>query len=240
MQPYFSVVIPTYNRWPLLREALTSVTQQTCQDLEIVVVDDGSTDETQEQVERMRRPVRLLFCHRGGPARARNVGIEAARGAFVAFLDSDDLWHPEHLAGAMDLLARYPQLDFLFADARFIYVDDGKDDKASNIRDKPIETVPYDAAGSWRIFRRTIYPELVQAEAVATSSAIIRREVLQRLGGFDARWTPAEDQDLWLRVCADSPTAGNWSVTVERRKRPDGLVLSEPLWLQCSKRIGLY
>ncbi len=238
MKPYFSVIIPTYNRWPLLREALVSVCRQTCRELEILVVDDGSTDETKAQVECLRGPIRLLSCHRGGPARARNVGIREACGAFIAFLDSDDLWLPEHLAGAWDIIGRHPQIDFLFADARLIRAAGVR---ASYLRDKPIEAVPFDAEGSWRIFHRTVYPELVQDSTVTTSSAIVRRERLQDIGGFDERLTPfGEDTDLWLRICARSHAAANWSVTVERRKLPGGLMSSGQELLWRSKGIELF
>ncbi len=242
MPPFFSVVIPTYNRWPVLFEAMTSVFQQACQDLELLIVDDGSTDATQTHVRqlarRSHRPIRLLRCQRGRPAKARNVGLRAAQGAFVAFLDSDDLWFPEHLAGARELLLRQPRgIDFLFADAQ---LSRPAGLRSSYLQGKAIESVPYARDGTWRVFRRTIYPELIEASTVITSSAIIRREVLEQLGGFDERLTPfGEDTDLWLRVAATARAAGNWAVTVHRRKLDDGLMHSgqERLWR--SKHIEL-
>lgn len=242
MRPFFSVIIPTYNRWPVLHEALTSVFQQTCQHLELLIVDDGSTDDTPAQVRQLAkqsdRPVRLLFCQRGGPAKARNVGLREAQGAFVAFLDSDDLWFPNHLEAARQLLWRHPTIDFLFADTQLTRTVGVR---TSYLQGKAIEAVPYDRDGTWRVFRRTIYPELLPATTVITSSAILRREMLQQqLGGFDERLTPfGEDTDLWLRAAAVSRAAGNWAVTVHRRKLDDGLMNSgqERLWR--SKHIEL-
>ncbi len=241
MPPFFSIIIPTYNRWPVLREAMDSVFQQTCQDLEVLIVDDGSTDATQLHVQQLaqqyHRPIRTLFCQRGGPAKARNVGLREARGTFVAFLDSDDLWFPNHLEAARILMLRHNAIDFLFADTQFTRMAGLR---ASYLQGKSIEAVSHDRDGTWRVFHRTIYPELIQASTIITSSAIIRRERLQQLDGFDERLTPfGEDTDLWLRAAVISRAAGNWAVTVHRRKLDDGLMNSgqERLWR--SKHIEL-
>ncbi len=238
MNPYFSVVIPTYNRWPLLYDALQSVLEQTHQDLEILVVDDGSTDDTKTQITRLHGPIRLLTCNRGGPARARNIGIREARGRFIAFLDSDDLWYPDHLAEALEIINHYPKVDFLFADTRF---SGPAGIRSSYLQGKAIESVPFEASGSWRIFNRLIYQELVEASTVTTSTVIVRRTVLQQLGGFDERLTPfGEDSDMWLRICATSRAAANWSVRVERRKLDDGLMLSGQEFLWRTKHLELF
>lgn len=243
MTPFFSVIMPTYNRWPVLYEAITSVFEQTCRDLELLIIDDGSTDDTRAQVQQITPPpemsLRLLSCDRGGPAKARNVGLRDARGTFVAFLDSDDLWLPNHLENARDLMSRQPDpIDFCFADTQ---LSRAAGLRASYLQGKPIETASYDRDGQWRIFRRTIYPELVQEPTVITSSAIIRRDILQQLGGFDERLTPfGEDTDLWLRVAAVARIAGHWSVTVQRRKRADGLMYSGQDRLWRSKHIELF
>ncbi|MBV9993111.1 MAG: glycosyltransferase family 2 protein [Alphaproteobacteria bacterium] len=103
--PFFSVIIPVYNRADVLGEALTSVLAQTCQDFEIVVVDDGSKDSPGEAVERVGDPrIRFLSQPNRGGGAARNAGIDAARGRFVAFLDSDDVYLPTHLAAMRALL----------------------------------------------------------------------------------------------------------------------------------------
>lgn len=242
MPPFFSIIMPTYNRWPVLREAIASVFQQTCQDLELLIVDDGSTDATRTQVQQLApqypRRIRTLFCQRGGPAKARNVGLREAQGTFVAFLDSDDLWFPKHLEEARKLvLHQHHAIDFLFADAQLTRAAGLR---ASYLQGKPIEAVPYDRDGTWRVFQRTIYPELLGASTVITSSAIIRRGLLCQLGGFNERLTPfGEDTDLWLRVSAMARAAGNWAVTVHRRKLDDGLMNSGQEWLWRTKHIEL-
>ena len=90
----FSVVIPTYNRLPLLKEALDSVWRQTLTNYEVIVVDDGSTDGTARFARSMGQSIKLLEQTNRGPGAARNLGLEHARGQYVAFLDSDDLWFP--------------------------------------------------------------------------------------------------------------------------------------------------
>ena len=98
-EPLVSIVVPTYNRLAYLRQAVQSVFDQTYRQWELIVVDDGSTDGTAAYVASLGGRVRALTLpRRGGAARARNAGVGAARGAYVAFLDSDDLWLPEKLA----------------------------------------------------------------------------------------------------------------------------------------------
>src|SRR6185436_14214556 len=106
--PLVSVVIPTHDRWPLVGEAIDSVLRQTFTDLELVVVDDGSTDETATGMRRFADP-RLRYVpipHSGNVAKVRNEGVERSRGRWIAFLDSDDLWHPRKLELQMAALTQ--------------------------------------------------------------------------------------------------------------------------------------
>src|SRR5664280_1650862 len=115
MPPKVSVVIPTYNRLAYLREALDSVLAQTRAADEILVVDDGSTDGTEAAISALPAPVRYLRQQNAGPAAARNHGLREAKGDWIAFLDSDDLWVPEKLEAQMDFLERNPAVELLFA-----------------------------------------------------------------------------------------------------------------------------
>ena len=114
MQTTVSVVIPTYNRLPYLREAVDSVLNQTWPALEILIVDDGSTDGTEEALPTFGGPVRYFRQKNSGPATARNRGIREAKGDWIAFLDSDDLWLPDKLA-ANGIAKENPEVEFLFA-----------------------------------------------------------------------------------------------------------------------------
>ena len=106
-----SVIIPTYNRWPLVQEALESVLAQSYRWFEIVVVDDGSTDGTAEKLQEIAAPVRLIVQPNGGVSSARNRGIAAAQGKYVAFLDSDDLWLPKKLEIQTTFMERHPSVE---------------------------------------------------------------------------------------------------------------------------------
>src|SRR5437763_3017451 len=109
-----SVIIPTYNRWPLLIEAVTSVMRQRDIDFELIIVDDGSTDETAARLPNLvselsaHHPVRILCTANHGPGAARNRGVDAARAQTIAFLDSDDLWRPGKLRRQFEYMKHRP------------------------------------------------------------------------------------------------------------------------------------
>jgi glycosyltransferase involved in cell wall biosynthesis len=215
-----------------------SVLRQTFRDYEILVVDDGSTDGTPDKLRASNLPaISILSCNRGGPARARNVAISRAAGRFLAFLDSDDLWLPHHLAEAHRLIQIRPERRFLFSDARFVRAAGAR---GSYLAGKTLEGVPHGKEGLWRLFERCIYPELIDEPTIATSSVIVDRTVVQELGGFNEQLNPfGEDTDLWLRISLRSEAAGHWEVGVERRKLGDNLVSSGQDLLRLSKEIEM-
>lgn len=114
--PRVSVLIPTYNRAALLREALDSVFAQSYQDFEVIVVDDGSTDDTRDVIASYGSDVTCVVTARGGPARARNAGMQLARGEYLCYLDSDDLFYPHKLALQVDHLDRHPDSVMVYTD----------------------------------------------------------------------------------------------------------------------------
>lgn len=119
-----SVILPTYNRAQFLDEAFASIAGQTYQDWELIVVDDGSTDETRATVTRwlpkFSQPVKYVWRENGGAYAARNTGLDNATGDFLAFFDSDDLWLPHHLERCVDAFAARPELDWVFAACRSV------------------------------------------------------------------------------------------------------------------------
>ena len=110
MSPIVSVVIPTYNRWPLVAEAIESVLSQTYRDFELIVVDDGSTDGTAGEIAKFGSRLRLLRQPNRGVSAARNLAFGEARGRYLAFLDSDDLWRPKKLAIQTAFMERNPSV----------------------------------------------------------------------------------------------------------------------------------
>jgi glycosyltransferase involved in cell wall biosynthesis len=189
-----SVVIPTYNYARFLGRAIESVMAQTVAPIEIIVVDDGSTDETPEVLARYANHVTALRRMNSGVASARNAGISVANGDLVAFLDSDDVWRPTKLERQLELQARYPECGAVGCGVEVV------DAAGSTLRILEFK----DATGSPR--------ERLRAFALrqrwvggSSSGALIPRHVLASVGGFDATLEAAEDWDLWLRIGVDYP-----------------------------------
>ena len=114
--PLVSIIVPTFNRARLLGEALDGIAAQTFRDYEIIVVDDGSTDETPTIIAARPEPIRRLWQPNQGPASARNYGLSEARGTLVAFLDSDDVWMPGYLQACVELINPRPELALAYCD----------------------------------------------------------------------------------------------------------------------------
>ncbi|HXG51616.1 MAG TPA: glycosyltransferase family A protein [candidate division Zixibacteria bacterium] len=185
--PLVSVVIPTYNRWPMVREAVESVLAQSFRDFELIVVDDGSTDGTAERLASVRG-VTVLRRSRGGPAAARNAGVARSRGKYVAFLDSDDLWLPRKLELQTAYLEAAPEREICQSEEIWLRCGVRVNPKARHR--KP----------SGDIFRRSLDLCLVSPSAV-----MMTRELFDRMGGFDESFPVCEDYELWLRIGARYP-----------------------------------
>jgi glycosyltransferase involved in cell wall biosynthesis len=186
--PAVSVVIPTRDRAPLLARALGSVFAQTRPPEEVVVVDDGSRDGTAEMLRARFPEVRAIEQQPLGVSAARNRGVAACTGEWIAFLDSDDEWRPEKLARQLAALAAEP-------DYRLCHTDE-----AWLRRGRPVNPRRVHAkAGGW-IFQKCL-PRCV----ISPSAALVERSLLAELGGFDESLPACEDYDLWLRVCARHP-----------------------------------
>lgn len=183
-----SVVIPTRNRAALLGRALDSALGQTYAPLEVIVVSDGSEDETEHlmrEAEKSRENVRFLsyFPGRGGN-HARNMGIQAARGAWVAFLDDDDEWLPDKLRLQMELAKTDPEMGLICT--AFTYIQD-----ATGYRRYFCPSAPYDAS-------RAILAENCVG---STTTVMARHELLDACGLFDEEMPARQDYDMWVRLC---------------------------------------
>jgi glycosyltransferase involved in cell wall biosynthesis len=181
-----SVIVPTHNRAATVARAVRSVLSQSYQELEVIVVDDGSTDETPEVVASFADPRLRYIVHatkRGGGA-ARNTGIDVASGEYIAFLDADDEWLPDKLE---DQIAAIQRVDPSVA---AIYTGFAVVDAAGRV-----------AAVRLPRHRGSILSELWCANVVRTvSTVVVRRTALQRVGGFDPTLPSCQDWDLWLRL----------------------------------------
>lgn len=196
LEPTFSVVVPAFNAERTIAATMRSVLMQTRSDFELLVVDDGSTDATAERVEGLAGDprVRLLRQENSGVATARNSGIAAARGRFVSFLDSDDLWLPSYLETMGDALDANDDAGLAFTDA-WVWDEHVRRFARQTIMvtGNPPVVVPDDP--------RELFRLLLAGNFVYTS-ATVRRSVLAEVGGFNGAVSPAEDWELWLRVAA--------------------------------------
>jgi glycosyltransferase involved in cell wall biosynthesis len=176
-----SVVIPTYNSGPLVVEAVESALGQTAPPHEVIVVDDGSTDDTADRLARFGGRIHYLRQANARVAAARNTGLRAATGDAVAFLDADDVWHPEKLARQAVALAADPALGLL---ATQVFAWPGP---SPELGAAPPAVATYRTEG------------MLPVNPVTTSSVLVRRDVLERAGEFDRELFGPEDYDLWLR-----------------------------------------
>jgi len=186
--PQVSVIIPTYNRSWCLSEAIDSVLSQTFQNMELIVVDDGSTDETPALLSRYGNRLRCLRQTNQGVSAARNGGIQAARGNLIALLDSDDSWQPDKLARQVAFFDNHP--DAMICQTEEIWIRRGVRVNPKRRHRKP---------SGW-IFEPSLALCLVSPSAV-----MMRRKLLEETGGFDESLPACEDYDLWLRVSLRYP-----------------------------------
>jgi len=189
--PTVSVIIPTYNRAESVFAAVASVLDQTFRDFEVIVVDDGSTDGTAEQLEKsFGEKIRVIRRQNGGVSTARNAGAAVAGGGYLAFLDSDDLWHPEKLEVQVDFHQKNP--GFLISQTEEHWIRRGR---RVNPRDRHKKPAGY------------IFPQSLQLCTVSPSSVLLDKRLFEQAGGFDERLRACEDYDLWLRLTPEYPVA---------------------------------
>ena len=186
--PFFSIVIPAYNAAHLIVDALKSVFGQTIDNYEIIVINDGSPDTP--QLEQALKPWLndIIYIQRpnGGPAAARNSGILAAKGQYIAFLDSDDEWLPSHLAEMKEVLERDPTLDLVYGDA--VNFGDLAEVGATTMSANPSEGL-------------ATFESLVLCKCTVVGSTVVaRRQALIDAGLFDENFVHGEDFDLWARL----------------------------------------
>jgi len=183
-----SVVIPTYNRVHLLERALDSVLGQTLAADEIIVVDDGSTDNTVSTVKSLHPEVKLIQQDNLGVSAARNAGISAARYDWITLLDSDDIWHENKLERQMSALKNDPE--YLICHSDEIWIRDGV---RVNQMNKHKKTGGY------------IFQHCLPLCAISPSAVMIHRSLFEEIGLFDETLPACEDYDLWLRICSRYP-----------------------------------
>jgi len=178
-----SVIIPTYNRASLVKEAIESVLSQTYDNFEIIVIDDGSTDNTRELLGPYKNKINYIFMKNMGVSAARNEGIKKSKGDYITFLDSDDLWSANKLEEEIKYFDENPKAKVCYTDE--IWFRNGA---RVNPRKKH-----YKPSGE-------IFLELLPLCRISASSIMIKREVIEDIGLFDDTMPVCEDYDYWLRI----------------------------------------
>lgn len=201
MSPTISVIIPTFNIENHIKETLDCILEQTFKDIEIIVIDDGSTDKTTAIVQSYGNKVRLITQNNAGVCIARNRGLREARGQFVCFMDHDDYWYPEKLTHQIKTFQKFPEAGVVYT--HFI---NWRQDSNGNFP-SPETIIPPDTADEVDAdFSGWIYHQFLLDCWMLTSTAMFRIEIFDYCGGaFDANLPYSEDWELWIRIARQYP-----------------------------------
>lgn len=198
--PFFSVIIPTYNRSRFVAKAIDSVLNQTCSDCEVLVVDDGSVDGTAEMLaRRYGTAITLLLQANAGVSAARNAGIRGAKGEWVAFLDSDDEWTPEYLAAQRQSIRQYPDAVAHITNALNLFPD-----RSPNNHFAGIGILDEFGSATCLVLHRP-FRSIVSRTHWFLQSLVVKRDVLLEAGLLDLELSIAEDMDLVGRLALRGP-----------------------------------
>ncbi len=218
--PLISVVIPTYNRAHLVCNAVESVLGQTYSPVEIIVVDDGSTDDTQKRLARYDGRIQVVRKQNAGPSAARNTGVSSSRGEYLAFLDSDDLCLPNRLVAQVEAMCKAgPSVPCCLCNVLLLALSGG------TVRS-------FDSAWIRPSLREGIWLNplevLTTRFAMFNQGALLRREAFARVGGFDGSLRYLEDYDLAIRLAFIGPWAIISDPLAVWRESPDSLSRGAP------------
>lgn len=218
--PTVSVIIPTYNRAQYIGESIRSVLLQTYADFEIIIVDDGSTDDTPKVIEAISDPrVRYVRQENRGRSQARNHALSLARGRYITFLDSDDLYLPDKIELQVAYLARHPGAGMVYTSAYCI------NEVGELLAHR------YEATASGMIYEQIAFFTPV---TITLPTVMTYREVLDRVGGFDENMSRFEDTDMWRRISKSYRIEAMPEFTCRLRTHGDNSLLN-----QCPEQIAL-
>jgi glycosyltransferase involved in cell wall biosynthesis len=223
-----SVVVPVYNGACHLLQTLQAVGRQTHSHIDLIVVDDQSSDSSAAVARGCGVPLRLLSQKNAGVSAARNAGLQAARGDFVCFLDQDDIWHPQHLARQLAVFQAQPETGAVVSPYQHWHprsADDGVDQALfGSAADDGLDP---DFSG-W------VYHQFMLDCWALTSATMLRRSAVQAVGGFDENLPFSEDWDLWLRLSREVPFAKlRWPRVLYRQHSVQGSRRARPVDYRC-------
>ena len=183
-----SVIIPTFNRKLFLLNAINSVLTQTYQNIELIIIDDGSSDKTLDKIKKYKSEIKIFRQKNKGVSAARNKGIKLSKNKWIAFLDSDDRWHPEKLEKQINYLKKNPKYKICHTDETWI-----KNGVRVNPHNKHKKKGGY------------IFENCLDICRISPSSVMIHKSVFENVGLFNTKLPVCEDYDLWLRITAKFP-----------------------------------
>ncbi len=185
----FSVIIPTYNRCDFLKSAVDSVLNQTCDDYELIIIDDGSCDGTRELINSYNDPkIKYFYQEKKGPAAARNRGISESQGEYIAFLDSDDRWVSKKLEEVLKAIKNNP-------DYYIFHTQEKWHRNGCHLNHMKKHMKQYG----------DVFKNCLEICSVSVSTAVVKKEVFYDIGTFDEKLNVCEDYDFWLRVSVKYP-----------------------------------
>lgn len=188
-KPKVSVIIPTHNRAYILSRAIQSVLDQTYQGFEIIVVDDGSTDNTEDLIKRYNDK-RVIYYRQKvnkGVASARNIGINLAKAEYIAFQDSDDVWYPYKLDKIMKVFEDFGNIDFIYSYGKIIRAGKIIGDVGKN-------------SGIYKSSKKELIIKLFRGNFIPTQGVVVKKEKIIQVVGFDESFPSSSDHELWLRL----------------------------------------
>ncbi len=201
--PLVSIVVPTYNRAGNITKTVDSILDQTYKNIELIIVDDGSTDNTQDVLKSYADRIQYIYQDNAGPSAARNKGIQEAQGEFIAFLDSDDLWKPEKIEKQVELLIKAgPEVPCCICNSTM----DGYTAENKNSFEIANLVPPYQE-GIWH----NVFEVLLSRFILFNQAIMVRKEALNNAKGFDESLWLLEDHDLALSLALEGP----WAYTCE-------------------------
>ena len=185
-----SVVVPTYNAGRYVGEAIESVLRQTYKNFELIVIDDGSTDNTEEVVKRYGKQVRYIKQKNSGIAEARNRGIHAARGELISFLDADDVFLKHKLERQVRYMSDHPDCAMVYGNYSMM------DEDGTLIHEDMFAHMGVSCRSGM------VLKELLLRCFIWTCTVVVKEEVFQKLGFFDSKFVSGQDYDMWMRIAA--------------------------------------
>lgn len=213
--PLFSVIIPLYNKENFIEATLKSALSQTFADFEIIIINDGSTDKSEEKVSQFTDDrIQLFTTENQGVSQARNFGIEKASGKMIAFLDADDFWYPSHLENMASLIAKFPE-EKVFSSAIEVETKN------------KIFKATYSIPNHHEIIKINFFEGSHDQGAIFTSSAVFEKSVFDTVGNFEPSLKTDEDTDLWIRIGLQYHIIFSWKIGAKYNFDKRGLSKSE-------------